>query len=138
MKRKVLVALFFVVVFVLPIVWYLFLQIFGENKFDLPRLRQWEESCTQISGPTLLLDSKTFDKFPNELRRIRRKMNSQDVIELQEITDKCVADYDFYLIDEDGWVRGEFQASREEVDRLMAEIDIYLLNKKNESSNQFK
>lgn len=136
MKRKVVVVLFFVVVFGLPIVWYLFLQIFGENKFDLPKIEQWDQTCLPTDQAAVVIDPSLFGEFPNELKRINRKLAEQVVIGLEAFSvQTCSTPYDFYLVDEDGWVRGQFEVSREEVDRLLAEIDIYLLNKRNESGN---
>ena len=54
MLRRVGVILFFVVVFGLPVGWYLFLQIFGENKFDLPVIEKYEQPNCEFNGPVVL------------------------------------------------------------------------------------
>lgn len=129
MKRKVIVVLFFIVVFALPLVWYLFLQLFGENKFDLPKIRKWDQNCLELRDASLLVDSAAFASYPNQLRRIEMRMSKQKSIELVGFSaDGCGEVHDFFLVDREGWIRGEFDVSREEVDRLMAEIDIYVLN----------
>lgn len=139
MKRKVLVILFFVVVFGLPVAWYLFLQAFGENRFDLPKIEEWDQSCIAVHHAAVIYDPSLFTEWPNELRRIKNKLATQDLIHLREYpSDECGEAFDFYLVDEEGWVRGQFVISMEEVDRLMAEIDIYLLNKQNESGTKLR
>lgn len=137
MKRKVLVFLFFLVVFGLPVIWYLFLQLFGENKFDLPKLQKWDQTCVAVDQASVVLDPDLLESSPNLYRRINAKLEGQDIIQkLEYSSDECATDFAFYLVDEEGWVRGQFELTREEVDRLMAEIDIYLLNKRNEHDAQ--
>lgn len=135
--RKIVVVLFFVIVFGLPVAWYLFLQAFGENKFDLPRISEWNQSCMQSGQRAcLFLDKSQIKNAPNQKNRIAMKLtNVAEIIAVREMAlDSCQLPYEMYFVDELGWVRGEYMINREEVDRLMAEIDIYLLNYTNGSS----
>lgn len=127
MKKKVLVILFFIVVFGFPVSWYLFLQAFGENQFALPKIEQWDDQCFEVSTPTLLIQAGSFDEFPNQWKRIQTRMDQQALISVQEV-EGCEIIFDMYLVDETGWVRGQFETSRKETDRLLAEIDILILN----------
>jgi hypothetical protein len=127
MKRRILVILFFVVVFGLPVAWYLFLQTFGENQFDLPRIERWNQECLAVNDPALVIKEGAFTEFPNQWKRIQAKIQSQDFVSIK-MTSSCDLTSDLYLVDEAGWVRGEFVVSREEIDRLLAEMDILILN----------
>lgn len=137
MKRKILVVLFFVVVFGLPIFWYLFLQAFGENKFDLPQMFEWDNTCAQKEASAcVFVDKSELRDLPNEKRRITLKLESTpEVIVREVVMDSCQGASEMYFVDEHGWVRGEYTLNREEVDRLLAEIDIYVLNYRNESGS---
>lgn len=138
MKRKAWIVFFFVIVFGLPVSWYLFLQLFGENQFDLPKLKTWDVSCDSLAGASVVVDDSFKSEWPNEFARIRQVVEEQPELALK-LTDasSCTGGiFSFYLIDADGWVRGQFTGSREEVDRLLAELDIYLMNERNESTHK--
>lgn len=133
MKKKTLGIVFFLIVFGLPVGWYLFLQIFGENKFDLPKLERWDQSCMETTEAVILVSDTFHSEWPNLFQRISSKVDGQSIFTLDQIDlTSCNRQYPLYLIDKEGWIRGQFVASREEVDRLLAEMDIYLVNEKNE------
>ncbi|RED96239.1 hypothetical protein [Marinoscillum furvescens] len=128
MKRKALVVLFFIVVFGLPVCWYLFLQAFGENKFALPVLSTYESTCDSLSFDKagLLVDADLAKTYPNEFARIDERLNQES--NLQLVLTSCEMADDMMLVDHENQVRGIYDLNREEVDRLLAEIDIYLMN----------
>ncbi|MEQ8238335.1 MAG: hypothetical protein RIA69_03940 [Cyclobacteriaceae bacterium] len=137
MKRKLILILFFTVVFGFPISWYLILQVFGENQFALPVIRNVEEGCISVYDRQayLILDSSKIANNPNLNKRITKKL---EVIELDlsvnyHFKKQCDSDKEMIFVDSVGQVLGEYELSREEVDRLFAELDIYTLNvKRNE------
>lgn len=132
MSRKFLVVLFFIVVFGLPVLWYFILQIFGENKFDLPKLERINNSCiSQQANATLLIDSASIEGRINDWNRLKSKMSQVDskAIDLK-VNSSCNMNYSALLVERDGEVRGQYSFTREEVDRVITEIDIYLLNLK--------
>ena len=129
MSRKLLVIFFFIIVFGLPIGWYLFLQVFGENRFDLPIMGSWGSECLSISSPALVIQSGAFDTELNLRDRVMDRMDEQLVI--GQVIVECELEFPVYLVDKDGMIRGQYQLSRPEVDRLLAEVDVYLLNEKN-------
>lgn len=113
----------------LPIVWYLFLQFFGENKFDLPVLGQAGNTCFMGLGPSVAVNEKFSKLRPNELRIVQEKMTGAAGLSLHFMNfDPCNLDKDMYLIDGNGKLRGGYELSREGVDRWKVEVDIYLMN----------
>ncbi|MFH6982401.1 hypothetical protein ACHKAR_03075 [Marinoscillum luteum] len=137
-KSRPIVIVFFVIVFGLPIAWYFFLQAFGENRFDLPVLGEWNTTCINDSS-FVVLDANVAMDFVNERNRIIAKMKDLQKMNYHEYPlDSCGLPGSIYLVDNGRMIRGEFELNREEVDRLLAEIDIYLLNLDNgtDYSNQ--
>lgn len=132
MSKKILVVLFFIVVFGLPVGWYLTLQIFGENKFDLPILTVLEEECIEVSGQAyLVIDSLSFTDNRTEWKRIKKRLQNVEQTDIAIVsTSKCNGDNEIIFVDESGQIRGNYEISREEADRLITEIDIYLYNLK--------
>ncbi len=130
MKRKILVVTFFIIVFALPITWYFILQIFGENKFDLPVLEPVNESCISVKNRTYLqIDSLTLVENRNEAKRLVKGLSDIKQSEIEVVYGKsCFKNYDIVFVDSVGRLRGGYQVSREEMDRLLTELDIYLLN----------
>lgn len=130
MKRKILVVTFFIIVFALPITWYFILQIFGENKFDLPVLEPVNESCISVKNRTYLqIDSLTLIKNRNEAKRLAKGLSEIKQSEIEVVYGKsCFKNYDIVFVDSVGQLRGAYQVTRQEMDRLLTELDIYLLN----------
>ncbi|WP_258105096.1 hypothetical protein [Marinoscillum sp. MHG1-6] len=127
--KKLIVAGFFIVVFVLPISWYLILQIFGENKFDIPKFEMVADSCRIVDGAYLQLNAELWETKRNELTRIKRRFESVSDSEMKLIMEEsCLKDNAAVLVDEEGYYRGFYKASREETDRILTEVDIYLTN----------
>lgn len=123
--------MFFVVVFGLPVAWYLFLQTFGENQFALPKIARWDQHCIELAQPSLVIREGAFQSYPNQWKRVEIALKKSGVFSLKEVK-TCDLDHDLYLVDQEGWIRGTFMVNREEVDRLLAEIDIYLHNRQND------
>lgn len=135
MLRRVGVILFFVVVFGLPVGWYLFLQIFGENKFDLPVIEKYEQPNCEFNGPVVLSKPDFVQQSPNQFERLLKSLNNNPEIGFYSIDSICTLGHPLIFIDEQKMVRGTYKATREDVDRLLAEVDIYLLNRQNAKSN---
>ncbi len=130
--RKLIVIFFFIVVFGLPVAWYLFLQAFGENRFDLPVLESIQNDCLKVKEERVYLDSMDLNGSPNEKSRIITRLLRQSILDWNTIDfTQCGLDGSIILIDSLDQVRGVYEVNREEVDRFLAEIDIYLLNYSN-------
>lgn len=127
MKKKTLTRAIFLIVFALPVAWYLFLQAFGENKFDLPIYGKFD--CG-LKNNVLLVDSTRAYYAPNEFQRIRKKIAQQIVLRLELFNaDSCALNADVFLLDDQGNLRGSYFMNREDVDRLLAEMDILNINR---------
>lgn len=137
MKKRALTIVIFVVVFGLPIGWYLFLQAFGENKFSLPVIDVWKNECVQSTRAAVIIDSISASINRNEFKRIQNKKTTQgDYLDIKIVdSKKCNLEHEIYFIDALSQIRGVYDLTREDVDRLFAEIDIYILNQKSGSSN---
>lgn len=137
-QRKIVVVGFFIIVFGLPVAWYLFLQAFGENRFDLPVFEKAVSECTVMDKKALVRLDKTVGLLkPNERQRVITKLMDIGEVELIEAnSDSCKWSYEMSLVDHDGMIRGIYEFNREEVDRLMAEVDIYVLNYRNGTSTR--
>ncbi len=137
-RRKLLVVGFFIVVFGFPVTWYLFLQAFGENKFDLPVIEKAYTECEEPANFAILrLDSLAARSKPNERQRVITKLMDIGEVKLVEgSSESCKWSYPMSFVDHDGMIRGIYDFNREEVDRLMAEVDIYVLNFRNGTSTR--
>ncbi|MEM6641566.1 MAG: hypothetical protein AAF616_01190 [Bacteroidota bacterium] len=130
--KKGLTRLIFIVVFLIPVVWYLFLQLFGTNKFSLVLERDLGECDTA----TLVRVTYGFDSVStakrNYLQRVFYAAEKRSVLMKRQGRDffDCVnqTEADLVLIDEAG-IWGGYELSREGVDRLITELDILLLQK---------
>ena len=156
MNFKKVVILF--VGLALPITIFLFLKIFGENKFEVAALFQTQlpeniSDCQGISVP-YRIRPETVANFLRDDDQLGVVIIEQDLARLSRITDqfnddpinvkqidsiasvplkKCVfllhEPYDVVLFDRQGNIRGQyFSGERDEIDRLILEITI-ILNK---------
>lgn len=137
-RKKLVVVGFFLIVFGLPVAWYLFLQVFGENRFDLPVIEEAYSICEVPEGVALLrLDVNEAAEKPNERQRVIAKLMDIGEVKLIEAnSDSCKWSYKMSLVDHEGMIRGIYEFNREEVDRLLAEVDIYVLNYRNGTSTR--
>lgn len=134
MPKKVIVVIFFLIVFGLPVGWYLILQVFGENRFDLPELELLDSKCIDVPGQAYLaIDSAHFLNNRTEWRRIKKHFKAIKQTDVTIVNNlPCNEKEGLFFVDENGVLRGEYFISREETDRLLTEVDIYLHNLKRE------
>lgn len=120
----------FILSFVLlvPCLWYLFLQGFGENRFELPRFTELPEQCMDKSGfqskPFLVVGDSVSVLYPNEWSRVERALGQREVSYF--VDESCTELLDFLLVDKSGLIRGKYGSTRADVDRLITELDVYL------------
>ncbi len=136
MVRRIWVILFFIVVFSLPVAWYLFLQLFGENKFVLPIISKYEVKNCEVQGPVILSKLLLVEENPNEFERLLKQLDNTSDVGFYSIDSACTIGYDLIFLDHSEMIRGQYGSTREEIDRLLAEVDIYLLNLDREKSNK--
>lgn len=125
-----LARLIFILVFLIPIAWYLILQLFGDNSFSL-ELKQPLNDCFQPKGITIVRTSDSISLAKrNYLNRVKYAID-RNSISFQEMDAEffnCInqPDVDLVLLNEEGlW--GGYVLSREGVDLLLTELDILIL-----------
>lgn len=137
MGRRTKIFLFFVV-FGLPICWYLFLQFFGKNNYELETIRPYEVESCEFNTPAIITRDDLISRHPNQFERLSRRFSGSTEIGFYGMIPKCVGDADILLIDDQKMIKGAYKANREDVDRLLAEVDIFLMNRSNETGNSEK
>jgi hypothetical protein len=124
-KGRGLIRLVFVVVFGIPVLWYLFLQLFGDNRFQLPVISVLGDCKGQ--GTVLLLKTNDLDiKQQNELNRVFQVLEKKQ-LRFDTLSTCGFEKAEIVLVDKKRQVRGEYQLERRDVDRFFTELDILML-----------
>lgn len=128
--NKGLARIIFIIVFLIPIAWYLFLQSFGNNNFNLELKETLSGDCN-LNAVTIIrnVDSLTLAQT-NYFKRVEygAKDRSIAITSDKKIITSCLNqnDENLVLLNEKG-VWGYYELSREGVDQLLTELDILLL-----------
>jgi len=131
--KKGLARLIFLVVFLIPVGWYLFLQLFGSNSFAIelkasinPQCGLFEEIAVITKGDSVSLSKKNYlDRVTYAVERKSIRLEIKDQFFFDCINQPAS---DLVLVDERG-VWGGYTLSRDGVDLLLTELDILLLQK---------
>jgi hypothetical protein len=124
-KGRGLIRLIFLVVFGIPVLWYLFLQLFGDNRFELPVISVLEDCKGQ--GTVLLMRTKGLDtKKQNELNRVFQVLERKQLV-FDSLSTCRFDNAEIVLVDKKRQVRGEYSLERRDVDRFFTELDILML-----------
>lgn len=131
LKKRGSKRIAFFIIFLIPVSWYLFIQLFGNNNFELELQSPVSEECTSFNEIVVVttLDSLdlTESNYMNRVifgankRKIRLEKQSQFFFD-------CInhSDADLVLMSKTGlW--GAYEFSREGVDQLLTEIDILVI-----------
>ena len=152
MAAKKPILLFLALLF--PVCIFLFLKFFGKNEFDVPALYQQEEPIVPAGCdysyqiPYRIADSLKMSLSRSGIKQIYLVNFSSDKLVrvteayggdisiipgtgFSEVTRACAflmpKESDIVLIDDQGKLRGQYESSdREEIDRLLLELDILL------------
>ncbi|MFK7953032.1 MAG: hypothetical protein AB8B73_09315 [Ekhidna sp.] len=121
----------FFIIFLIPVAWYLFIQLFGNNNFALELQSSISEDCSDFKEIVVVttLDSLTLTES-NYMNRVvyganKRKVNLEK--KEQSFFD-CInhSESDLVLLSDAGlW--GVYELSRAGVDQLLTEIDILVI-----------
>ena len=128
--NKGIARLIFIVVFLIPVAWYLILQLFGDNKFSLTPIGSLND-CVESAEVQIIRSSDAVSiAEKNYLDRVLYYANKRsiEVLQKDDFFFQCVnqSDADLVLINEAG-VWGAYALSREGVDLLITELDILIL-----------
>ena len=128
--NKGLARLIFLVVFFIPVAWYLILQLLGDNNFSLQLQGELGGCIRTDSVKVIRLSDSLSIAERNYLDRVEYYTNKRSIL-LEEKGQEfftCInqSDMDLVLISKQG-VWGGYELSREGVDLLITELDILLL-----------
>lgn len=109
-------------------VWYLILQLFGDNRFSLALLGTIPENCERYSEITIVSKSDTLSVVEtNYMNRVVYAADKRNATLLYQSASffECInqMDADLVLINIEG-IWGSYILSREGVDQLLTELDI--------------
>lgn len=125
MQSKGLKRLIFLIVFLIPVCWYLFLQVFGKNNFSLNDPIPLS-GCDSFLEITAIFQADSLDlPKQNQLRRVEYGINQRGIslIRNDSLFDCLETDADLLIVSKSGlW--GSYILERDGVDRFFTEIDI--------------
>ena len=126
MNSRVFKIFLLSIIFGVPVCWYLFLQLFGENQFELNVIRSIDTLC--YSGGVLIYQASLPQDTEAENQQARLKGLLEDRGQkLVESPIDCIRDtarYDLYLIDDRSQLRGMYDWTISDIDRLAIELDL--------------
>ncbi len=126
MSNKFLKITVLAVAFLVPTSWYLFLQFFGENKFELQVINQLEDSCLIEENAFYLNKSQITPLEENEVKRLKSFTDSENIKLI--LNSGCLSEKEFslLLVDRKKQLRGEYDLSILEIDRALIEAELLL------------
>ncbi|MEQ9466533.1 MAG: hypothetical protein RLN88_03925 [Ekhidna sp.] len=131
MKSRGLKRHTFFIVFLIPVTWYLILQLFGDNQFALNSLEPVPDGCTRYTAITVVAREDSLSVVEtNYMNRVIYAAEKRKAILKYESSEyfSCInqIDTDLVLVNDEGlW--GAYSLSRKGVDQLLTELDILTL-----------
>lgn len=126
LNRKTLKTFILLIVFGVPVIWYLFLQLFGENQFELEVLGKLDSSCLSAQSTVFLLHKDYDMESQNQLRRLSTFLEDHDIILFKDSMN-CFSIPEqppLMLVDGENNLRGRYDITLKEIDRIMVEVDL--------------
>ena len=127
MNKRIFKSILLIIILGVPVFWYLFLQLFGENQFELQPIRDFQSDCFKNSVSIIVTQSPEGIDEENQLDRLVNKVDNRQVRVLVDSLN-CIPDSSaekLYLID-GTQLRGAYLLTIDEVDRLLVEQDLLL------------
>lgn len=115
-----------VVLLAAPALFYLFLQVFGENEFHLQPIGQLEHDCSNGVKGIILggnMDSTIDLQITNQLNRLKQYDFVNDLI-VKNPLNGCFDSLFVYFVD-GTTLMGKYKYNLEDVDRLINEVELY-------------
>lgn len=126
--KKILKFFILILVFGLPVSWYLFLQAFGQNQFQLSPVGNVNETCNLESASLYIIDTSVVDDEKLQLQRLMIQLIDNDwSYNFYTSKEDCFAEFNTYPLILVGYNReiiGYYELSIEEVDRVLVEFDL--------------
>lgn len=124
MQKKGLKLTVLTIILGVPVIWYLFLQSFGTNEFELPTLGNVKENCKPTSLAVVLFNTPESTAAKNQFSRIEQNYLTKDLI--NKGNRECrFEDWDLILVNEIGDIKGAYRWNIAEIDRLITEVELY-------------
>lgn len=122
--QKGLKAFVLTIIFGVPVIWYLFLQLFGTNEFELPTLGRAEGSCVTSALSVQLINAPLTTEARNQSKRIEQNHLTKALI--NKVNQGCrFEDWDLILVAPTGEIKGAYLWEIAEIDRLITEVELY-------------
>ena len=126
--KKILKFVILTLVFGLPVSWYLFLQTFGQNQFELFPIGKFNEICELESNTLYILDTAVINDQKLQLQRLVIELNNNNLSHKYYFDNKnCFGDLVFYpliLVGDNRDIIGNYKLNIEGVDRALVEFDL--------------
>ena len=126
--KKILKFFILILVFGLPVSWYLFLQVFGQNQFQLFPVGNVKETCNLKSSSLYILDTGLVYDEKLQLQRLMIQLKDNNwSYDFSTSKDDCFGEFNTYPLILVGYNReiiGYYELSIEEVDRVLVEFDL--------------
>jgi hypothetical protein len=120
----------------LPVAWYLFLQMFGENKFELSAVGKINVNCQCEASSIYILDTGIIFDENLQYKRLLIEGTDQNIVtDLSEGMKLCfdsLGVYPLILTGPDNSIMGYYQLTIDDVDRVLVEADLLKYLKTNE------
>ena len=127
--KKILKFFILILVFGLPVSWYLFLQAFGQNQFQLSPVGNVNETCNLKSASLYILDTCVVDDEKLQLQRLMIQLKDNDwSYDFYTSQEDCFGEFNTYpliLVGDNREIIGYYELSIEEVDRVLVEFDLF-------------
>jgi len=127
--KNTLKFLILTIVFGLPISWYLFLQAFGQNQFQLSPVGMVDEICELASGTLYILDTSVIDDEKLQLQRLVVQFTDNEwpyhYYSSSEVCFGVFNKFPLILVGDNREIIGNYKLSIEEVDRVIVEFDLF-------------
>ena len=133
MNKRYLKGLLLALLFGIPLGWYLFLQVFGTNQFELESLGIIDSSCLPSLPAVVLLRTPTSIAEQNQVARLEQNPFTVDYFMQGQSFIACFdREYDIVFVDKKAEMRGVYELNMVDIDRLITEVELY---KEIESAN---
>lgn len=127
--KNTLKFLILTIVFGLPISWYLFLQAFGQNQFQLSPVGMVGETCDLASGTLYILDTLVSGDEKLQLQRLVVQFTDNEwPYHYYSSSEVCFGDYNKFpliFVGDNREIIGNYKLSIEEIDRIIVEFDLF-------------
>ena len=126
--KKIVKFFILILVFGLPVSWYLFLQAFGQNQFQLSPVGIVHETCNLESASLYILDTGIVDDEKLQLQRLMIQLKDNNwSYDFYTSKEDCFGEFNTYpliLVGDSREIIGYYELSIEEVDRVLVEFDL--------------